>query len=109
MPTTLRNTDILFNDGTTQTTAATAPTTANVLAATAGASVGAVGTYAMLWTHSSNTVEPGQTVAGSGMVYSPASGLARSGVPSGTWRCMGRSVVDIYNLAQSVAIYLRIS
>jgi D-serine deaminase-like pyridoxal phosphate-dependent protein len=93
MPTTLRNTDILFNDGTTQGTAATAGglvTTANVLNATAGASLGAVGTYAFLVPTTGVSTNPGVTKAGSALRYSDTSVSAFTGTtPTGTWRCMG--------------------
>jgi hypothetical protein len=93
MPTTVRNTDILFNDGTTQGTAATAGglvTTANVLNATAGASVGAVGTYAFLVSTTGVVTNPGVTKAGSGLRYSNTTNVAYpSTTPTGTWRCMG--------------------
>ena len=73
MPTTLRNTDILFNDGSTQSTAGQPTSTALVLSATASASAGAVGTYG--WTEITTT--PGTTY--------PASSL---GISAGTWRSM---------------------
>lgn len=90
---------VRFNDGTTQTTAATAPTTATVLAATAGASVGAVGTYGVFYY--ANNLSPGDTVAGSSLLYTSfvtgvrgLNGDGKSGTaPSGTWRCMGKNTV----------------
>lgn len=86
-------------------TSAPAPNTTNVLAATAGASVGAVGTYAFLGVAIDNTgvISAGGTLAGSSLRYlgivtsddkwstggtKPISGTA-SGTPSGTWRAMG--------------------
>lgn len=117
MPVTVRNTDILFNDGTAQNTAASAPTTATVLAATAGASVGAVGTYAFLGDirvsiPSGQNIE-GNTVAGSNLRYSNRNGVI-GGTPAGTWRAMGRpggSQSDGYAGVSSVTptVYLRIS
>lgn len=97
MPVTVRNTDILFNDGTTQNTAAGAVTTTAVLNATAGASAGAVGTYAFLGkaTQLGNLSglqrTAGGTLAGSELSYAGPSGAAffLSGTPAGTWRCMG--------------------
>jgi hypothetical protein len=92
MPVTVRGGDILFNDGTTQATAAGALNTTAVLNATAGATAGAVGTYAFLNRPSVNGnpggVTIGGTIAGSTMRYASAGG-ATSGTPSGTWRCMG--------------------
>jgi hypothetical protein len=104
MPTTLRNTDILFNDGTTQSTAATAGglvTTANVLNATAGASAGAVGTYMFGRRVTSADLAFGSTVAGSDLrpqsanrsaITSPSStdsSFTDGPAQSGTWRAMG--------------------
>lgn len=90
-------------------------TTANVLGRTAGASLGAVGTYALL--RRTSNVNPGNTVAGSGLVYAGAlnavsadggsasfddnpptnrpilsfsMSAGASTAPAGTWRCMGR-------------------
>lgn len=59
MPTTLRNTDILFNDGTTQSTAATAASTA----------FGAIGTYAVLMMAANTNLATGSTIAGSSLRY----------------------------------------
>ena len=77
-------------------------TTANVLSATAGASLGAVGTYAFLSgsSSSSSSITPNQTVAGSSLRYAgglssygSGSGNSISGTaPSGTWRAMGNIV-----------------
>ena len=117
MPVTVRGTDILFNDGSTQNTAAGSVTTTAVLNATAGASVGAVGTYACLRIVASVQVSPGGTVAGSSLRYSgvavndagnflPAS--TQGGTPSGTWRIMGFA----QNLStdwSNVTTWLRIS
>jgi hypothetical protein len=82
-------------------------TTGNVLAATAGASVGAVGTYAWLGETTTTLTNAGGTRAGSGLRYAGISGAfsatsdvqfaqstGNGGTPAGTWRCMGRS----YNL-----------
>ena len=109
MPTTLRNTDILFNDGTTQGTAATAGslvTTANVLSATAGASVGAVGTYAALEFATSSTIAAGSTTAGSGLLFARFDAGGSSGTPSGTWRAMG---VTNASFGSAGTVFLRIS
>lgn len=97
------------------------PTTAQVLAATAGASAGAVGTYAFLHINTNNTtISTGSTRAGSGLIYasifpwagagtSTAVGQAGSGSPSGTWRCMG--LITAYNNAnyRGATVWLRIS
>jgi hypothetical protein len=101
-----------FPDGTTQTTAATAPTTATVLAATAGASVGEVGTYALLVNFSGPNTQlaPGTTTAGSGLRYSAANQSYYTGTPSGTWRIMGVSSANVIT-GETVAtsVWLRIS
>lgn len=97
-------TTFLRGDGTWDTISTT-PTTAQVLDATAGASVGGVGTYAFVYTSSKNIVE-GATIAGSSLNYagflrataiwdadlSTATTATRgSATLSGTWRFMGRS------------------
>lgn len=111
MPTRIRNTDILFNDGTTQSTAAIVTTTA-VLNATSAASVGAVGTYAFL-SITDATTQPGigGTVAGSTLRYSSAD-AASTTAPSGTWRQMGWNLGQAgysYPNAARVSVWLRIS
>lgn len=88
----------------------TGVTTATVLSATAGASAGAVGTYAFLGFASQPTLATGTTYAGSGLRYAGvsinssgsstnwASGSVHylavlnpngAAAPSGTWRAMG--------------------
>ena len=77
-----------------------------VLARCAAASVGAVGTYAMLGPSSSGVgAAPGGTVAGSNLRYSTASGTLHTNGPSGTWRCMGY----MRDNTADVTIWLRIS
>jgi hypothetical protein len=77
-------------------------TTASVLSATAGASLGAVGSYAMLARTTTNQyVSQGSTYAGSGLmgagtIYYPSSTSNGYYAPwgstvSGTWRAMGNS------------------
>jgi hypothetical protein len=93
---TLPNTDIILSE----------VSTTNVLAATAAAGVGAVGTYALL--RSNATHDPGSTSAGSALDYV---GLwdTRAGVfataPVGTWRCMGYSSTT----SDIATLWLRIS
>jgi hypothetical protein len=129
MPVTVRNTDILFNDGSTQSTAAGAVTTTAVLNATAAASVGAVGTYAFLGeTLTTNTV-PGGTRAGSGLRYAGSGSSAGwhqsanqtpqrhpnayPNTPPGTWRCMGHAFGtpsgNYNNPVFPLCVWLRIS
>jgi hypothetical protein len=93
--------------------------TTSVLAATAGASAGAVGTYGWLYITATNTtITLGSTRAGSGLVWTglytnPSSGapwtLGGSGSPAGTWRCMGHiSAYDNAN-GRGTSLWLRIS
>jgi hypothetical protein len=124
MPTTLRNTDILFNDSTTQSTAATAAslvTTTNVLNATAGATAGAVGTYAFATRISGNAnVAFGGTLAGSNLGPVSASRFLSAGGPysfpagsalAGTWRAMGTYTYATSGctIAFGATLWLRIS
>jgi hypothetical protein len=122
MPITVSGTSITFNDATVQTTAAGgAPTTAQVLTATAGASVGAVGTYAFLSTVVNNTsaITAGNTFAGSDLRYFGATVNANEGqslssaafgtAPSGTWRAMGTSNKVVGFPAFGITLFLRIS
>lgn len=110
MPVTLRNTDILFNDGSTQSTAAGAPSTTQVLNATAGASTGAVGTYALCRLTASNfpAINPGETVAGSNLVYTSANSASSTAVSVGTWRAMGRTTGNV-DAGDQTTVWLRIS
>jgi hypothetical protein len=105
---------VTFGDATVQTTAAVAPTTATVLAATAGASVGAVGTYAYMRFLAGTSINPGSTIAGSSLLYGggayiPCSGASWYGVttPSGTWRAMGYANRNCISVGATV--FLRIS
>ena len=99
---TASNTTFLRGDASWQTIETT-PTTQQVLDATAGAAVGAVGTYAFAYI--GNTVTEGSTYAGSSLFYA---GLCSGTAPdadnhqgaattrgsvalSGTWRAMGRA------------------
>jgi hypothetical protein len=100
--------NVLTSNGSTWTSAAapsSAPTTDQVLTATAGASVGAVGTYAFLGEATATATAVGNTRAGSALRYAgifhsaswnTATDLAISGygstsTPAGTWRSMGNS------------------
>lgn len=54
------------------------------------AGVGAIGTYALLKEDNTTTRQPGDTLPGSSLQYSNASGALPNIVnPAGTWRCMG--------------------
>lgn len=83
----------------------TAPTTANVLAATAGATAGAVGTYAlMVWVGLGSNQNEGATVAGSSLVFTTVAGNTGGNAGAGTWRLMGRATV-----ANPGSLFLRIA
>jgi hypothetical protein len=95
-------------------------TTTQVLNAAAGASLGAVGTYAFLKCVVTGTYPsaPGETAAASELFYvgiNTADNLTyTSGAssPSGTWRCMGVPTVTIPGLIgpdPAVSVWLRIS
>jgi hypothetical protein len=128
--------NFLRGDGSWQTVPASAPSTTDVLNATAGASVGAVGTYAWLGETADVDTSAGGTRAGSGLhfagiqktssdssrvswaanivcaiSYAP---LGAGGAAAGTWRCMGNSqsgtFVDyITQSARPATLWLRIS
>ena len=56
----------------------------------AGATVGSIGSYAFMQQASGNTqYAPGDTLAGSSLRYSDATGRVHTDTPSGNWRCMG--------------------
>lgn len=112
MAITVSGTTITFNDASTQTSAA--------LTTIAGASAGAVGTYAFLRDTSAGTTTTfGNTQAGSGLA--PAGMLAfgtnqnvriqTNGSVSGTWRCMGYSYTEpcCVGQARSATVWIRIS
>ena len=55
----------------------------------ANANVGSVGSYAFMQQASGNTqYDPGDTLAGSSLRYSDATGRMHNDTPSGNWRCM---------------------
>ena len=81
-------------------------TTTSVLNATAGASVGAVGTYALLKFATNTAANEGETYAGSILRYASANGTI-GGAPSGTWRLMGNTTSG--SNAGSTSVFLRIS
>jgi hypothetical protein len=81
------STTFLRGDRTWQTINVT-PSTADVLAATAGASAGAVGTYGFFLVPVNAT---GNIVSGANLEWGSVTdgGSSRSGNPSGTWRLLG--------------------
>jgi hypothetical protein len=122
---TANNTTFLRGDRTWQTIN-TSPTTDQVLAATAGASYGAVGTYAWLASRDTSSIVAGSTYAGSGLVpagvYSTSSlsdnsvasgnqsaiGVG-SGALSGTWMAMGSFTFGDGNAYTRGTLFLRVS
>jgi len=101
-------TKFLRDDNSWQDLPSSTPSTSDVLTATAGASVGAVGTYAMLIRLiGGGSTAAGATVAGSSLRYANAYGGYSTSV-SGTWRCMGYAYTGSYN-AQQTSLWLRIS
>lgn len=122
--------NVLTSNGSTWTSAAppaVAPTTTQVLNATAGASVGAVGSYAWLGVlvGSASSVAAGATLAGSSLRYAGMTAQAWSGnpypvnigvagttAPAGTWRCMGYAFsgfISCFGEIRGATLWLRIS
>lgn len=126
---TANSTTFLRGDQTWQTVSTT-PTTAQVLSATAGASVGAVGTYAFMRHTTSADYAPGATLAGSSLRYAGIAGrvwqsytsgnAAQQGMAvvedtaasTGTWRCMGvgsNATYPCVDVQFTASLWLRIS
>lgn len=110
----LTSSGVTFGDSTSQTTANNLPAnTTNVLNATAGASVGAVGTYAACYNSANNATDtPGATIAGSQLLYSTTQTAGTQSVirPAGTWRLMGRTIGNVDGVAfYAPSLWLRIS
>lgn len=87
-----------------------------VLARTALADVGAVGTYAFLRTAITADVVAGATRAGSALLYAGVieyyNGIpfvGSSGTPSGTWRCMGALDYQGQGGSYGTTLWLRIA
>ena len=102
--------NVLTSNGTTWQSTALPPasvTTNDVLNATAGAAVGAVGTYTVASTVSSGQVTVGSTAAGSILRGFSAGGGANNPGFSGTWINMGCTVADVNRTQYTV--FLRIS
>ena len=89
-PTIPTNTNQLTN-GAGFITSAPAPTTSQVLSATAGLSAGAVGSYGMVASSSWSTRTAGTTISGSDFKWSAASGWYQGNAISGTWRILGEN------------------
>ena len=101
------NGNVLTSNGTTWTSASATLTTAQVLSATAGAAVGDVGSYALLFDSATLARSPGATLAGSTLRYTSCDGAPTTTAPSGTWRIMGATTV--VNNRSSTSVWLRIS
>jgi hypothetical protein len=100
MPVSINNTQIVFNDGTTQSTSAAATVnTTNVLSATAGASAGAVGTYGLLYFASNEQTLTNNTNYSGSLLRNGHITAWQSGYPlygtspnvtqAGTWKYLG--------------------
>ena len=103
---TANNTTYLRGDQ-TWATVSTTPTTDQVLSATAGASVGAIGTYGFFYATNGTTKSPGATLAGSSLRYANAITYS-STAPSGTWRLMGYTQGGT-SINYEFSLWLRIS
>jgi hypothetical protein len=97
--------NFLTSNGTTWTSATL--TTAQALTATAGAAVGAVGTYALLYDSAALVRNPGDTLAGATLRYTSCDGAPTTTAPAGTWRIMGATSVSTNR--SSTSVWLRIS
>jgi hypothetical protein len=93
----------------TVTAAAGAPTTAQVLSATAGANANAVGTYGMMLRNEGGTKNPDTTTAGSVLRFTTIQGNTDGINRSGTWRCMGYSLSIDDGAGNNITLWLRIS
>jgi len=79
--------------------------TAAVLSATAGATAGGVGTYALMaWVGLGATQNEGATVAGSSLNFTSVGGGTGGTAGAGTWRLMGRVTTG-----NPASVFLRIS
>ena len=107
MPVTVRGTDILFNDGTTQSTAPSVPNT-----------LYAVGTYVIGRSANSTSYAVNSTIAGSSLYATSVSGRWIDGwesgsgqtlVNTGTWRCLSPSPGSVTSGGGSSGLFIRIS
>jgi hypothetical protein len=85
-------------------------TTTQTLNATAGASAGAVGTYALCYNVSAVYLTPNTNVSASNLYYANSFGEIISSLrPSGTWKIMAFSSTSIDWNSQLTSLYLRIA
>jgi hypothetical protein len=106
--------NFLRGDGSWQAVPVSAPTTAQVLTATAGASAEAVGTYAFARRMTTGTSANNSTIAGSSLRWSNANGATQTGYTihptlAGTWRCMAYLIQTGTTGSQATGLWLRIS
>jgi hypothetical protein len=113
------NTAYGWGDHSTQgyLTSAPAPTTAQVGTASAGLSLGDLGTYAFLGKTSTGTITAGTTYSGSALVYAgfvststfndDTANDAQGTSPSGSWRAMGAA--DIVSNRYASTLFIKIA
>lgn len=94
------------------------PTTTQVLNATAGATAGAVGTYAFMERTGNNAaIDFGDTIAGSSLTFAGVDRTSAAAMdinssataPSGTWMCLGYIPAIADATSERATIFLRIS
>lgn len=78
-----------------------------ILGLIAGAGVGGVGTYALMYDTVGGERGPGSTLAGRKLDYSSAGNDKSVSSPAGTWLCMGNSSVNAGD--NRVTLWLRIA
>jgi len=102
--------NFLRGDGSWQAVPSSAPTTAQVLSATAGASAGAVGTYAALRDTNTAVKAAGATRPGSGLRFTNFNGNDANASASGTWRLMGAAGISGWSSGvMTSSVWLRIA
>ena len=115
IPTSKAVADYAFAAAANAAAGVTSATTANVLAATAGAAINGVGTYGLCTSTdnsvSSGTRSPGSTLAGSALRYATCAGSNTGlSVPAGTWRLMSYTQYGTTpGAAANTGLWLRIA
>lgn len=74
-----------------------------------GTAVGNVGSYIFACRGNNNGAAPGDFAAGAELTYTGASGFPSGIIPSGTWRCMGRSYEGNAGRSASATLWLRVA
>ena len=92
---------------TSSTVPASAPTTAQVLAANVGLGAGGVGTFAFLSYAGGSTITAGTTVS-TALYYGSADNRAIGAAVSGTWRCLGHAAPGVSNQSPNT-LFIRIA